>query len=170
MVKTTLTFVWLLVLIDYLGRRNLLMIGAAGGAFCMYFIAAYIKIAGTANVDTTKTEGIHLTPGGTAAIFFFYLWTAFYTPSWNGTPWVIASEISEARYRSLGQTNAAANNWLWNFLVARFTEQAFQKLVGRFLSLYLVAAIFGNFFRGVLDAQSPHHQTRRHPTPTFLVF
>ncbi|KAH6895976.1 general substrate transporter [Thelonectria olida] len=127
-VKTVLTIVWLLVLIDYMGRRNLLMIGAGGGAFCMFFIGAYIKIAGTAKVDTTATEGINLTPGGTAAIFFFYLWTAFYTPSWNGTPWVINSEFGAPRIRSLLQTNAAANNWFWNFIIARFTEQMFNAM------------------------------------------
>ncbi|KAH6995862.1 quinate permease [Ilyonectria sp. MPI-CAGE-AT-0026] len=124
-VKTVLTFVWIMVLIDHMGRRNLLMIGAGGGAFCMYFIGAYIKIAGTAKVDTTATEGINLTPGGTAAIFFFYLWTAFYTPSWNGTPWVLNSEMFDQNTRSLGQANAAANNWFWNFIIARFTVNMF---------------------------------------------
>lgn len=39
-VKTVLTFVWLLVLIDRLGRRNLLMIGSTGGAVCMYIIVS----------------------------------------------------------------------------------------------------------------------------------
>jgi hypothetical protein len=34
-----------------------------------------------------KRNGKELGPGGTAAVFFFYLWTAFYSPSWNGTPW-----------------------------------------------------------------------------------
>lgn len=29
------------------------------------------------------------------------------------------------KHRSLGQANAAANNWLWNFLISRFTAQMF---------------------------------------------
>lgn len=37
-VKTALTLVWLFFLIDRLGRRNLLMIGAAGGSICMWII------------------------------------------------------------------------------------------------------------------------------------
>lgn len=37
-VKTSLTFVWLFYLIDHLGRRKLLMIGAAGGSICMWII------------------------------------------------------------------------------------------------------------------------------------
>lgn len=54
-----------------------------------------------------------LSSGGTAAVFFFYLWTAFYTPSWNGTPWVLNSEMFDQTVRSLGQASAAANNWFW---------------------------------------------------------
>ncbi|KAH8881472.1 quinate permease [Thozetella sp. PMI_491] len=117
-VKTTLTVVWLLWLIDHLGRRRMLFIGAIGGSMCMWFLGAYIKIAGGSNNGT-------LTPGGIAAIFFFYLWTAFYTPSWNGTPWVLNSEMFDQNTRSLGQASAAASNWFWNFIVSRFTPQMF---------------------------------------------
>ncbi|PNY29124.1 Quinate permease [Tolypocladium capitatum] len=120
-VKTALTIVWLLVLIDHMGRRKLLMIGAVGGSLCMWFIGAYIKIAGAGASQTNSS----LSSGGIAAIFFFYLWTVFYTPSWNGTPWVINSEMFDQNTRSLGQANAAANNWFWNFIIARFTEQMF---------------------------------------------
>ncbi|KAK7421246.1 hypothetical protein QQX98_002378 [Neonectria punicea] len=144
-VKTVLTFVWIMVLIDHMGRRNLLMIGAAGGAFCMYFIGAYIKIADTESVDTT-TEGASLTSGGIAAIFFFYLWTAFYTPSWNGTPWVINSEMFDQNTRSLGQANAAASNWFYNFIVSRWTVTAFDKMgygvYIMFASLMVVSVVF----------------------------
>lgn len=73
-VKTVLTFVWILVLIDHLGRRKMLMIGAAGGSVCMWIIGAYIYKADVANHKTSS-----LSSGGIAAMFFFYLWTAFYT-------------------------------------------------------------------------------------------
>lgn len=74
-VKTVVTVVWLLYLIDQLGRRKLLMCGAVGGSACMWFIGAYIKIADVAN----KPAGSALDGGGIAAIFFFYLWTVFYS-------------------------------------------------------------------------------------------
>jgi sugar porter (SP) family MFS transporter len=121
-VKTVLTLVWLLVLIDHLGRRKLLMGGAIGGSMCMWFIGAYIKLAG---VQSSSAADKKLSPGGIAAIFFFYLWTAFYTPSWNGTPWVINSEMFDQNVRALGQASAAANNWFWNFIISRFTPQMF---------------------------------------------
>lgn len=124
-VKTTLTFIWLFWLIDRLGRTKLLMIGAAGGSMCMWYIAAYIKIADPAHHKNTSGE---LSSGGISAMFFFYLWTAFYTPSWNGTPWVINSEMYSQSTRSLGQASAAASNWFFNFLVSRFTPQMFLKM------------------------------------------
>lgn len=43
-VKTIFTLIWLFFLIDKLGRRKLLMIGAAGGSVCMWIIGAYVRI------------------------------------------------------------------------------------------------------------------------------
>lgn len=85
-VKTVTTFVWLLYLIDRVGRRVLLLIGAAGGSVCLWIVGAYIKIA-----EPEKHKKSHMDGGGIAAMFFFYLWTVFYTPTWNGTPWVLNS-------------------------------------------------------------------------------
>lgn len=131
-----------MVLIDHMGRRNLLMIGAAGGSACMWFIGAYIKISDPASNQKNTT----LSSGGIAAIFMFYLWTAFYTPSWNGTPWVLNSEMFDQNTRSLGQANAAANNWFWNFIIARFTEQMFNAwgygVYFFFASLMLISVVF----------------------------
>lgn len=109
-------------LIDQFGRRKLLIFGGIGGSVCMWVIGAYIKVANPAgNPNTSST----LSPGGIAAVVFFYLWTACYTPSWNGTPWVINSEMFDQNTRSLGQASAAASNWFWNFIISRFTPQMF---------------------------------------------
>lgn len=94
-VKTAVTIVWLLFLIDNMGRRNLLMYGGFGGSICMWIIGAYIKIADPENHPSTDGPP----PGGIAAIFFFYMWTVCYTPSWNGTPWVLNSEMFDQNTR-----------------------------------------------------------------------
>ncbi|KAK3367478.1 general substrate transporter [Podospora didyma] len=145
-VKTVLTVVWILFLVDLVGRRRMLFIGAAGGSLCMWFIGAYIKISG----PTSNPTGGSLSSGGIAAIFMFYLWTAFYTPSWNGTPWVVNSEMFDQNTRSLGQASAAANNWFWNFIVSRFTPQMFLKMgygvYFFFASLMIISIVFVYFF------------------------
>ncbi|KAL4894069.1 putative quinate permease [Aspergillus ambiguus] len=141
-VKTVVTFVWLLWLIDHLGRRLLLIIGAAGGSVCLWVVGAYIKIA----KPTERDPNAPLDGGGIAAIFFFYLWTVFYTPSWNGTPWVMNSEMFDPNVRSLAQACAAGSNWLWNFLISRFTPQMFAKMdygvYFFFASLMILSIIF----------------------------
>ncbi|KAF5868277.1 putative mfs quinate transporter protein [Botrytis fragariae] len=102
-IKAAVTLVWLFFLIDNFGRRNLLMYGAFAGAICLYYVGAYIAVANpSANPSTT------LSAGGKSAMAFFYLWTASYTPSWNAF--------------------AAASNWFFNFLVARFTAQMFKAM------------------------------------------
>ncbi|PLB35440.1 sugar porter family MFS transporter [Aspergillus candidus] len=143
-VKTVVTFVWLLWLIDHVGRRMLLLVGAAGGSICLWIVGAYIKIADTKNSDNTEMDG-----GGIMAMFFFYLWTVFYTPSWNGTPWVINSEMFEPNIRSLAQACAAGSNWLWNFLISRFTPQMFDKMdygVYFFFATLMIFSIVFVFF------------------------
>lgn len=119
-VKTVFTAIYLIFLVDQFGRRKLLMIGAVGGSLCLWYVGAYIAIAQPAkNVHAT------LPPSGISAIFMFYLWTAFYSPTWNPTPWVLNSEMFDQNVRTLAQAFAAANNWFWNFIVARFTPQMF---------------------------------------------
>ncbi len=144
-VKTCLTIIWILWLVDRVGRRRMLFIGAAGGSLCMWFIGAYIKIA-----DPSGSSNGTMSSGGIAAVFFFYLWTAFYTPSWNGTPWVLNSEIFDQNTRSLGQASASANNWFWNFIVSRFTPQMFLKMKYGvyffFASLMLISIVFVFFY------------------------
>lgn len=119
------------------------MLGAMGGSFCMWYLGAYIAIADPTNHPTTNGQ---LSSGGISAMFFFYLWTAFYTPSWNGTPWVINSEVFDQNTRSLGQASAAASNWFWNFIVSRFTPQMFASMgygvYMFFASLMLVSVVF----------------------------
>ncbi|BAE66094.1 general substrate transporter [Aspergillus flavus] len=139
-VKAVMTFVWLLFLVDQLGRRKLLLIGAITGSICMWIIGAYICV-----VQPEENPTDHLNGGGIAAIFFFYLWTAIYTPTWNGTPWVINSEFFDPNIRSLAQAATTASNWLFNFLVSRFTEQMFAKM-GYGVYFFFAALSFLAFF------------------------
>jgi sugar porter (SP) family MFS transporter len=145
-IKTSFTLLWLFVLIDHFGRRNLLFVGALGGSLCLWYVGGYIAVA---NPVAHPTANGQLPPAGIAGMFMFYLWTAFYTPSWNGTPWVINSEIFPQNVRTLGQAFAAGSNWFWNFLVARFTPQMFQTMgygvYFFFASLMVLSIIFVYF-------------------------
>lgn len=144
-VKTVFTLVYLVFLVDQLGRRKLLMIGAVGGSLCLWYVGAYIAIA-----QPAKHVHASLPPSGISAVFFFYLWTAFYSPTWNPTPWVLNSEMFDQNVRTLAQAFAAANNWFWNFIVARFTPQMFAAMgygvYFFFAALMICSTIFVFFF------------------------
>lgn len=116
------TLVWLFFLIDKFGRRNLFIWGAVGGSLCLWYVGGYIKVADPVHHPTANGQ---LPPGGISAMFFFYLWTVFYSPSWNGTPWVYNSEMFPQNMRTLGQACAAGSNWFWNFVISRWTPQMF---------------------------------------------
>jgi hypothetical protein len=107
-VKMVCTLIWLLYLIDQLGRRTLLLIGSAGGAVAMYYIGAFIAIA-----DPEANPTGSLTAGGKSAVAFFYIWVIFYSPTWNGTVWVICAEFFPQHVRSFTQACIAASNWLF---------------------------------------------------------
>jgi magnesium-transporting ATPase (P-type) len=122
----------------------------------MWYIGAYIKIADPSKnfvKDPTTGELVStgsLSSGGISAMAFFYLWTCFYSPTWNGTPWVLNSEMFDQNVRTLAQAFAAANNWFWNFIVARFTPQMFQTMgygvYFFFASLMIISVFFVWFF------------------------
>lgn len=145
-IKFLVTIVWLFYLIDRTGRRALLMFGAFSGSICMWYIAAYIKIADPTHHPTKSGQ---LSSGGKSAMAFFYLWTACYTPSWNGTPWVLNSEMFDQTVRTLAQAFAASCNWLFNFLIARFTPQMFSAMgygvYMFFASLMICAGVYVYF-------------------------
>ena len=142
--KSVGTIAWLWFLIDHVGRRPLLICGGVGGSVCLWIIGAYIKIK---NPSQNETSG--LDSGGIMAICFFYLYTLFYSPSWNGTPWVLNSEMFDPHIRSLAQAIAAASLWFWTFIVSRFTPQMFATMgygVFFFFASLMIASAFFVFF------------------------
>lgn len=122
-IKTLGAVVWILFLIDNVGRRRILMTGAAGGSVCMFAIAIYIAVAKPA-----QHVGEPMGAAGRFAIACFYIWTAFYGATYNGTPWVVGSEIFPQQSRTLGMACMAASNWLYNFAISMGTPRAFKDI------------------------------------------
>ncbi|GAA5852824.1 hypothetical protein JCM9279_006196 [Rhodotorula babjevae] len=131
-IKTVLALVWCFFIIDRYGRRGILLIGSVGGALSMLAIAIYINVEKPQLNPTAE-----LPAAGKAAMFFFYLWTAFYAASWNGTPWVVNSESFPGTVRQVTQCLAATSNWLWNFVISRATPTMFLRMGAGGWGVYL---------------------------------
>lgn len=143
-IKTIGALLFILILVETVGRRRLLMISASGGAFAMYYIAAYIAIAKPAEHKTG-----HLDHAGTSALVFFYIWTAFYSFGYNPLPWVYGAESFDNTARPVAQIFMAASNWLYNFVISQATPHMFAKMgygVYLFFATMMVISVFWVYF------------------------
>ncbi|PWN47063.1 general substrate transporter [Violaceomyces palustris] len=143
-IKTVGSLIYILFLVETVGRRNLLMIGGLGGALSMYYIGGYIAIA----KPQLKTSG-SLDGAGISALVFFYIWTVFYSPTYNPTPWVINAEMFPQHARTIAQTSGSASNWLYNFAISRATPYMFRDMgygVYLFFASLMILSVIYIFF------------------------
>ncbi|KAI9352964.1 general substrate transporter, partial [Zopfochytrium polystomum] len=130
-IKTLGAAVWLLFLIDRVGRRNIFLVGAVGTALSLWWIAIYLAVAPPSSFSSGD-----LTPGSKSMLAAFYIWTAFYGTTWNGTPWVFGSEAFPIGSRAAGQAFVACANWAWNLLISRTTPNAFASIGSKFYFVF----------------------------------
>ncbi|KAG0152021.1 hypothetical protein CROQUDRAFT_719606 [Cronartium quercuum f. sp. fusiforme G11] len=121
-IKTIATVIWLCFLADRIDRTIMLMVGSFFGGLMMYGLGIYIAVA---KPTENPTPGGRLTSSGKGALAIIYLWTVFYSPTWNPTPWLFSAEAFPMHVRTLAQAFVASSNWFFNFLIARFTPQMF---------------------------------------------
>lgn len=98
-----------IILIDIIGRRNLLIYGGIGMSVANYIIA----ITG---VSVAKKETANI-----LSISFACIFIAFFASSWGGCAWAVSSDIYGISIRQKAISLTAATNWLVNFVFAYIT-------------------------------------------------
>ncbi|KAF2423324.1 general substrate transporter [Tothia fuscella] len=99
-----------LYLVEKMGRRNLLLMGAVGMCVCQYIVA----ITGTvASFDNTSAQK--------AAIAFVCFYIFFFASSWGPVAWVVTGELFPLKARAKCLSFTTASNWLLNFAIAYAT-------------------------------------------------
>ncbi len=104
---------------DKMGRRKVLIIGAAGMAICEVFYAAI-------GSQLLYPEEFGVDPNqyvGNAMIVFACLFIFFFAVTWGPCVFVVISETYPLRIKSKGMGMAQSANWLWNFFIAFFTPR-----------------------------------------------
>jgi MFS family permease len=92
---------WIAVfIIEKVGRRPLMLFGAAGMAVSM------AVLAGTTNASGTAT-------GVTAAAFLF-IFNTFFATGWLGMMWLYPTEIVPLRIRAPDNALSTSANWTFN--------------------------------------------------------
>jgi sugar porter (SP) family MFS transporter len=97
-------------LMDKLGRRKILIIGAAGMCFCEYLIAIIGTIVGQSNESAQKT-----------LIAFVCIYIAFFASTWGPAAWVVTGELYPISIRAKCMSLSSASNWLFNFVLGYIT-------------------------------------------------
>ncbi|RFU24908.1 hypothetical protein B7463_g11427, partial [Scytalidium lignicola] len=95
-----------IILVEALGRRKLLMIGAGGMAICQFVMAA----VGTTIPDSRAANLVLI------AFVCFYIF--FFAASWGPVAWVVTSEIYPLKVRAKSMSISTSANWLFNFGIA----------------------------------------------------
>lgn len=121
-VKTVVTLIYVLIIVDTFGRRKAFMCSSTICAICFWYIGSYLKIN-----DPTQ-PGVEAGPGGTAAIVMMYVWIASFIGAWSGGPFVVGSEIFDQNIRSFVQAINSAVSWVPIFIMSRFTTVMIDKM------------------------------------------
>jgi len=106
-VASTLPGLWM---VEKLGRRNLLLMGAVGMCVCQYIVAIVGTVAGTTNL-----------PAQNAAIAFVCIYIFFFASSWGPVAWVVTGELFPLKVRGKCLSMTTASNWLLNWAIAYST-------------------------------------------------
>ncbi|KAL7270441.1 hypothetical protein RUND412_006855 [Rhizina undulata] len=124
-VKSVAAVMSMIFLVDKLGRRKLLLIGALGASCAMWYIGGFITAT---KLDPAHPQG--KTAAGYVAITFVYVFAAFISISWNPVAWIYCSEIFPNRLRTLCVSLSTATQWLGQFIIARATPYMLSDIRG----------------------------------------
>lgn len=108
--------------IERYGRRNLMIYGALGQAFCMAILT------GT-NWKAIESKGTHAgTSAGIAAAVFLFMFNTCFGMSYLGVTWLLPPELLPLQIRAPGAAISTATNWAFNFMVVMITPVAFANI------------------------------------------
>jgi MFS family permease len=108
-IVNTLSTLPAIILLDNVGRRPLLMCGAAGCCISLVIVGSLIAAFGSDWKD-------HVTAGH-AAIAFVFIYDVNFSYSWAPIGWVIPSEIFPLHLRSTGISITTSATWMSNFII-----------------------------------------------------
>ncbi|MBO0851615.1 MAG: MFS transporter, partial [Pseudonocardia sp.] len=139
-VTNILTTLIAIGLVDRIGRKPLLLIGAAGQFVCLLAMAI---VFGTAPV----VGGVpHLGGAAPVALIAANLYVVFFGCSWGPVVWVMLGEIFNNRIRAMALAVAAAAQWIANFIISTTFPPLAQAGLGLAYGVYTLFALLAVIF------------------------
>ncbi|KAH8727191.1 general substrate transporter [Phaeosphaeriaceae sp. PMI808] len=104
------------VMVEKIGRRNILIYGAAGMVVMQFIVGAIGATAGKNTADHPAN------PNATRAmIAFICLNISVFATTWGPAAWIVIGEIFPLTIRSRGVGLSTASNWFWNCIIGVIT-------------------------------------------------
>ncbi|KAI0805776.1 general substrate transporter [Xylaria sp. FL0064] len=122
--------VWL---VDRVGRRKLMLFGAAGQAATMAALAGAASLTGGDN----PPKGASI-----AVIALLFVFNTFFAVGWLGMTWLYPAEIVPLKIRAPANALSTSANWIFNFLVVIITPIAFNNIGYK---TYIIFAVINAF-------------------------
>lgn len=122
LVKFVCTFIYILFIVENLGRTKALMISSSVCAICFWYIGTYLKLNDPSDPNYVADDG------GRATIAMMYIWVASFIMAWSSAPFVIGSEVFDQNIRSFVQAINAAICWVPIFILSRYTANMVQAM------------------------------------------
>lgn len=123
-----------LPLIEKVGRRKLMLLGAVGMMISMSVLA------GTTSTGIPNARGAPQLSDtfGWTAVAFLFIFNTFFAVGWLGMTWLYPAEVTNLRTRIHANALSTCSNWLTNFLIVMITPPAFENLQYR---TYIIFAV-----------------------------
>ncbi|HEY2206225.1 MAG TPA: sugar porter family MFS transporter [Pseudonocardia sp.] len=129
-----------IALVDKVGRKPLLLVGAAGQAVCLLIMAIIFGIA-------PVVDGIPQLGGtGPVAVIAANLYVVFFGCSWGPVVWVMLGEMFNNKIRAMALAVAAAAQWLANFVVSTTFPVLSDISLGVAYGIYTLFAVLAVLF------------------------
>ncbi|KAI9375172.1 general substrate transporter [Aspergillus egyptiacus] len=122
-VKVVATGLFLMIGIDKIGRKWSLVVGGIWMAAMMFILGAVLV-----SYPPVNTESDAISSASIAMVVMVYFYVIGYSASWGPIPWVYISEIFPTRLRAYGVGMGSATQWLFNFVVTKFTPSAISNI------------------------------------------
>lgn len=116
-------------IIQKLGKRNMLMIGAFGMFGCFLTMSLTIR---------SGTYGASI-----VCVIAFFLYYSFFAIGFLAIPWLYSAEVLPLHLRARGAAITTSSNWIWNFATVMMTPSVMGDLGWKG---YLIFTVFNAAF------------------------
>jgi sugar porter (SP) family MFS transporter len=124
------------LVIDRIGRKRLMLFGAAGSSLCFALVAVGLRYGGPSN------RGMSI-----LAVVFIFVYYVFYGVSLLSIPYIYPAEINSQQMRNVGTSFATTTNWLFVYVIVVATPTAIANIQRKY---YMLFAIFNFCFLPII--------------------